>query len=238
MHCSQRSTCEHPCDNNLLPQEFSNILHIAIVNMAGEPHASWNIIEQLSTNLEAHLDAADFCNLVFNHTHSNQKALPALRSRILDRAIVYKFEQLYIRLINILKSRNVNCDNIKTFFKVVPRGECLDLFLQLIKDYCIGDAEFQTHHIKLQRLCATFTTEEKINWPSLYKSEEYEIIMQSLFTIIFKHIKNHTVPIPAVNIKIKKKYQPERINHMIKHLHRLWLLDCKQSALSMKTELA
>ena len=235
MHCSQRSTCEHPCDNNLLPQEFSNILRIAIVNMAGDPQTSLNNIEQLSKNLEAHLDAADFCNRVFNRTHYEQKALLPPKTRILDRAIVHKFEQLYIRLINILKSRNVNCTNIKTFFNVIPRGECLDLFLQLIKDYCIGNAEFQTHHIELQRLCTTFTTEEKINWPDLYKSEEYDKIMRSLFTIIFKHITNHTVPIPAVNIKINKKYQPERINHMIKHLYRLWLLDCKQSALNMKT---
>jgi hypothetical protein len=53
------------------------------------------------------------------------------------------FEVLY-RTVNILITGK-NGRSEKEFFSIVPCGECLYLFLQLVKEYCMGDAEIEKH---------------------------------------------------------------------------------------------
>ena len=128
-----------------------------------------------------------------------------------------------------LENKKPNKSAISNFFYIVPRGECLDLFLELIKYHCIGDDEYQKFYKKIEELTDKFTENGIVNWNKMYHCDEYKICMNSFFSLFFNHIKNDNTPIPALNYQINKKYQPQRINKFLKYMRKIWILDNHKS---------
>lgn len=142
------------------------------------------------------------------------------KQRILDRTIVHMFEILY-RTINVqddVKDENAQ----KEFFNIVPRGECLDLFLQLVKEYCMGDAEIEKHTYQMGPIIELYRTEEVIHWLELYESDEFKTYLAGLFDLILSRLRKDQKPIPALENKIPVKYQPYRINSFLNQACTLW----------------
>lgn len=142
------------------------------------------------------------------------------KQRILDRTIVHMFEILY-RTINA--QENIKDENQqKEFFSIVPRGECLDLFLQLVKEYCMGDAEIEKHTYQMGPMIEFYRTDDLIHWPELYESDAFKTYLTGLFNLILSRLRKDQRPIPALENKIPVKYHPYRINSFLNQACMLW----------------
>lgn len=142
----------------------------------------------------------------------------APKQRVLDRTIVHMFELLF-RLIN--SSNKQQQVNHQEFFNLVPRGECLDLFLQLVKEYCMGDEEIKSYSVRLQPIIEKYRHDGVINWPELYKSEEFKDYLSALLDLILTHFREDKKPIPALENKMPIHFQPYRINSFLTQVCRL-----------------
>lgn len=142
------------------------------------------------------------------------------KQRILDRTIVHMFEKLY-RIINAKKMQSEDLSQ-KEFFNLVPRGECLDLFLQLVKEYCMGDAEIEKHTYKIAPIIDVYRADNIILWPELYESDEFKIYLEQMLELILSRLRTDKKPIPALENKIPIKYQPYRINEFLKQVCYFW----------------
>ena len=147
------------------------------------------------------------------------------KQRILDRTIVHMFEILF-RIINSNSNSNANKGNEtalkqKEFFTLVPRGECLDLFLQLVKEYCMGDTEIQRYTYQLEQLIEGVSNEYIINWDKLYQSDEFKRYLSALLSLILKHLRDDRAPIPALENKMPTHFQPYRINSFLNQICKL-----------------
>ncbi|WP_028869536.1 hypothetical protein [Psychromonas arctica] len=141
------------------------------------------------------------------------------KQRILDRTIVHMFEILF-RIINANKG-NESAVKQKEFFTLVPRGECLDLFLQLVKEYCMGDTEIQRYTYQLEHLIEGVSNEYIINWDKLYQSQEFKRYLSALLSLILKHLRDDRAPIPALENKMPTHFQPYRINSFLNQICKL-----------------
>ena len=142
------------------------------------------------------------------------------KQRVLDRTIVYMFEMLY-RTINM--QENIKDENLpKEFFTIVPRGECLDLFLQLVKEYCMGDAEIDKHTQKMGPMIELYRTDNVIHWSALYESDAFKSYLTGLLNLILTRLHKDQKPIPALENKMPIKYQPYRINAFLNQVCMLW----------------
>jgi len=142
------------------------------------------------------------------------------KQRILDRTIVHMFEILY-RTINA--QENIKDEKLqKEFFNIVPRGECLDLFLQLVKEYCMGDAEIEKHTYKMGPMIERYRTDHLIHWPELYESEAFKTYLAGLLNLILSRLRKDQKPIPALENKMPVKYHPYRINSFLNQVCMLW----------------
>ncbi|WP_019614802.1 hypothetical protein [Psychromonas ossibalaenae] len=142
------------------------------------------------------------------------------KQRILDRTIVHMFEILY-RTINTQESIKDE-ETQQEFFNIVPRGECLDLFLQLVKEYCMGDDEIEKHTYKMGPLIELHRTDNLIHWQELYQSAEFKVYLTGLLNLILTHLRKDHKPIPALENKIPVKYHPYRINSFLNQICYLW----------------
>lgn len=141
------------------------------------------------------------------------------KQRILDRTIVHMFEILFRIIHN--ENDNKNVRKQKEFFTLVPRGECLDLFLQLVKEYCMGDAEIERYTYKTELLIQGYSKEYVINWDKLYKSNEFKSYLSALLALILTHLREDQKPIPALENKIPIHFQPYRINSFLNQICKL-----------------
>jgi len=178
------------------------------------------LASKISDLLEQNLDAADFCDYVIGQ----QRHAQTPKVRILDRAIVNRFEYFYEQLNNALNKKSSNTISIGNLFDAIPRGECLDIFLSLVKAHCIGDKQLSSFDQKLTLLTKQYTDDDEINWQSVYASEQYQHYMDSFFNLVFQRINDSETPIPALNNKLNEKHQPERINKLLKYMSKLWQL--------------
>ena len=141
------------------------------------------------------------------------------KQRILDRTIVHMFELLF-RIINA-QEKNSKKIKHKEFFTLVPRGECLDLFLKLVKEYCMGDTEIEHYTYKIEPLIGKYCNENKIDWNTLYESNEFKSYLSGLLNLILAHLREDPKPIPALENKIPIHYQPYRINSFLNEICKL-----------------
>lgn len=142
----------------------------------------------------------------------------APKQRVLDRTIVHMFELLF-RLINC--QRNQQDIKQQEFFNLVPRGECLDLFLQLVKEYCMGDEEIKSYSDRLQPIIEKYRDDGVINWSVLYKSDVFKSYLSALLDLILTHFREDKKPIPALENKMPIHFQPYRINSFLTQVCRL-----------------
>lgn len=219
MKCSKQKNCSHPCYGKL-PEYFESYVHHGLEKVMDANTIPNGIGDKISVLLSENLDAADFCKQVYKYSIN---ATPP-RKRLLDRVIVHKFEQYYSQIIERLSQRKRQKSQIGDLFDVIPRGECLDLFLSLIKDHCMGNEQIKRFSQEIEILTIRFAGEEGINWLDLYASEEYEVCMTELFSIVFHHLQDRKIPIPALNTKLNGKYHPERINKLLRYMSKLWLI--------------
>ncbi|ABV86921.1 hypothetical protein [Shewanella pealeana] len=178
-----------------------------------------DIGSKISSTLIENLDAANFCD----HVHRHFTNVPPTRERVLDRLIVHKFEDYYTQIVEVISEKKHKARRIGDLFDVIPRGECLDLFLDLIKEHCMGTEQIKKFSQDIELLTLIFSTKAGIEWDRLYASNEYEICMTELFSTIFHRLTDRSVPIPALNTKLNDKYQAERINKLLRHMSKLWL---------------
>ena len=142
------------------------------------------------------------------------------KQRILDRTIVHMFEILY-RTINAQENiKNEKSQN--EFFTIVPRGECLDLFLQLVKEYCMGDAEIEKHTYQMGPMIELYRTDHVIHWPELYESNAFKTYLTGLLNLIISRLRKDQKPIPALENKMPIKYHPYRISSFLNQVCTLW----------------
>jgi len=220
MHCSKKHNCEFTCSGKNIPEKFSALIGIGLVKAMDENQLPIELASKISDLLEKNLDAADFCNYVIGQ----QRLFRAPKVRLLDRAIVNRFEYFYEQLNNALNKKSRCNINMGSLFDAIPRGECLDVFLALIKSHCIGDNQLATLDQKLTLLTQKHSENDEINWQNVYASDEYQHYMDAFFTLIFKRINDSETPIPALNNQLNEKHQPERINKLLKYMSKLWHL--------------
>lgn len=142
------------------------------------------------------------------------------KQRILDRTIVHMFEMLYCTLNAAAVAENEATE--EPFFNIVPRGECLDLFLQLVKEYCMGDEEIEIHTQKIEPMIQRHYNGDTIDWEGIYTSDEFEAYFEGLFTLILSRLRKDQKPIPALENKIPHKYRPYRINSFLNQVCLMW----------------
>ena len=172
-----------------------------------------SIADKLSHQAAIRVDMVTLYSLVAEDMQSQHQP----KQRILDRTIVHMFEILF-RLIN------TPADDKKPateFFNLVPRGECLDLFLQLVKEYCMGDIEIQAYTAKIEPLTQQYTTPSGIDWDSLYQSEAFKGYLSGLLKLILTHLKEDKKPIPALENRIPTHFQPYKINSFLNQVYKL-----------------
>lgn len=218
MKCSKKATCPFPC-NSKLPQHFASSIELGLDKVIRVNALPDSISTKIAATLIENLDAADFCNKVTNYFEH----VTPHRERIFDRLIVHQFEEYYEQLINTLSERKKKSSHIGELFDIIPRGNCLNLFLSLIKEHCMGKEQIKRFSQDIDLLTLSFSDEAGINWDELYTSEEYESCMTEVFSIIFRHFVQRDVPIPALNLKLDNKHQAERINRLLRHMSKLWL---------------
>ena len=218
LKCSKRDSCTYPC-NGKLPKHFDACIDVGLAKVMEVNAIPQAIGEKIALILEDNLDAASFCE----HGGSYSLSVTPPRKRVLDRVIVHKFEQYYVQITEKLSEKKRQSNQLGDLFEVIPRGECLDLFLSLIKDHCMGNEQVKTFTQRIEVLTNRFSDEMGISWLDLYESDEYEACMNELFSIVFHYLKDRKVPIPALNIKLDHRYQPERINKLLRYMSKLWL---------------
>ena len=175
--------------------------------------------EKITASLTEHLDAADFCQQVTTYFNN----ITPHRERILDRLIVHQFEAYYDQVIDLLSARKTKSHQIGELFDVIPRGKCLNLFLSLIKEHCMGTVQIKRISQDIDLLTQKFFDGTGINWENLYASQEYESCMTEVFLIIFRHFVDRETPIPALNLKLDNRHQADNINRLLRHMSKLWL---------------
>jgi hypothetical protein len=142
------------------------------------------------------------------------------KQRVLDRTIVHMFEVLY-RTVNVPLTGKNEADK-KEFFSIVPRGECLDLFLQLVKEYCMGDAEIEKHTQQIEPMIKENSVANVIDWQAIYDSDAFKNYLDGLLKLILSRLRKDQKPIPALENKMPPKYRPYRINSFLNQVCLMW----------------
>lgn len=188
----------------------------SVVNTLLENRIPVNVVNKLSKHIVSNINLLDIFELIGQDIQDQR--FP--KQRILDRTIVHMFEILY---------RTINADKVlqtevsqKEFFNLVPRGECLDLFLQLVKEYCMGDAEIEKHTYKMGPIIENYRHDNIILWSELYECEQFKTYLEQMLDLILSRLRKDTKPIPALENKIPIKYQPYRINAFLNQVALLW----------------
>lgn len=174
------------------------------------------IADKLARQVSDNLDLIYFYELIEQNIQDTR--FP--KQRVLDRTIVHMFEVLY-QAVNAPVTGNADPMEDE-FFSIVPRGECLDLFLQLVKEYCMGDEEIEKHTSKIGPMIALHYEDNVIDWEGIYASDAFKIYLDGLLQLILSRLRKDQKPIPALENKMPLKYQPYRINSFLNQVCLMW----------------
>ncbi|WP_022940374.1 hypothetical protein [Psychromonas hadalis] len=175
-----------------------------------------SVADKLARQVANNLDLAHFYDIIEQNIQDTR--FP--KQRVLDRTIVHMFEILY-RSVNVPLSAK-DATNEKEFFSIVPRGECLDLFLQLVKEYCMGDAEIEKHTQQIEPMIEENCNDNTIDWEAIYASANFKVYLEGLLKLILSRLRKDQKPIPALENKMPLKYQPYRINSFLNQVCLMW----------------
>lgn len=197
-------------------QKLDAMIMESVTNTLLDNRIPLGIADKLARQVVKHTELSTFYGIIAQDIKDQR--FP--KQRILDRTIVYMFETLY----HSLNAQNSKQDETSPndFFNLVPRGECLDLFLQLVKEYCMGGAEIEKHTHKMGPMIEAFRTDDIIHWPELYKSDEFKSYLLGMLSLILTRLRKDQKPIPALENKMPVKYQPYRINAFLNQACILW----------------
>lgn len=198
--------------SNEVQQKLQALIADSLSNTLLDNKVPPSVVDKLSRQVLANVNVSAFYEIIAKDIQD--KRLP--KQRILDRTIVHMFEILY-RAVNVQDKRKDETVQ-QEFFKIVPRGECLDLFLQLVKEYCMGDDEIERYTFKMGPMIELYRSDNIIHWQKLYKSPEFKVYLTGLLNLILLHLRNDHKPIPALENKIPVKYHPYRINSFLNQI--------------------
>lgn len=210
--------------SNSLPYErfeqvqlkLQGVLKETVINTLLENRVPVAIADKLAHQVVENTDLVHFYSIIEKNIQDTR--FP--KQRILDRTIVHMFEVLYRTLNAAAVSANEVTE--EPFFNIVPRGECLDLFLQLVKEYCMGDEEIEIHTQKIEPMIHHHYNGEMIDWQGIYASDEFKVYFDDLFHLILSRLRKDQKPIPALENKIPHKYRPYRINSFLNQICLMW----------------
>ena len=192
--------------------KLQKLLKETVTNTLLENRIPLAVADKLAHQVADNLDIAHFYEIIEQNVQDTR--FP--KQRVLDRTIVHMFEVLY-RTVNVpLEGGNATSE--KEFFSIVPRGECLDLFLQLVKEYCMGDAEIEKHTRQIEPMIRDNSDGEVIDWQAIYDSDVFKVYLDGLLTLILSRLRKDQKPIPALENKMPVKYQPYRINSFLNQI--------------------
>lgn len=195
-------------------QTLKAILTTSTFNALLSNRVPVSVADKLTKQIIEKADFSAFYDIVAQDIQDNRRP----KQRVLDRTIVHMFEILY----KIIYSEDEQkLSQPKEFFAIVPRGECLDLFLQLVKEYCMGDAEIKSYTYKILPLIDQHKKDGNINWHKLYRSNDFKKYLSGLLNLILTHLHEDQKPIPALENKIPHHYQPNRINSFLTRICKL-----------------
>lgn len=209
---------------------FSEWFDTGVVNALKKINVPGSLAQEIVTLIDAELDVYQFFENVEQHLNELKYSTKP-RARILDRAIVHMFELCYGAVLVRPQSEWL-VKSSPNFFYIVPRGECLDLFLSMIKEQCVGYAEVTTYTERLEAILAPYTDQENVDWDSVYQSADFVSLLHLLFTVIFSRMKTGEFPMPALNNGMDIKHNPERINRVLKHMLAVWQLQLQQVSIT------
>jgi hypothetical protein len=198
-----------------IQQKLQTSLTESVFNTLLATSVPVSVADKLSRQISENIDLLS----LYKTVEKDIQALHFPKQRILDRTIVHMFEILF-QIINP-EEQYKGKEKQKEFFTIVPRGECLDLFLQLVKEYCMGDAEIKRHTYKIEPIIEKYRCEDRIDWETLYKSKEFKTYLKGLLNLILTHLREDQKPIPALENKIPIRYQPYRINSFLNQICQL-----------------
>jgi len=186
--------------------KMQKLIQETVTNTLLENKIPLSISDKLARQVADTIDIDHMCSII----EQGIQDVRFPKQRILDRAIVHMFEILF-QAVNA--SPTAQSGVIKEeFFNIVPRGECLDLFLKLVKEYCMGDSEIELHTKKVESLVLLYQSDSAIDWEKVYVNKEFTVYLGELLTLILNRLRKDQKPIPALENKIPLKYQPYRIN--------------------------
>lgn len=195
---------------------LQTLLKETVTNTLLENRVPVAVADKLARQISDNLDLERFYAIIEKNIQDTR--FP--KQRILDRTIVHMFEVLY-RTLNA-SSLSAHETNEEPFFNIVPRGECLDLFLQLVKEYCMGDEEIEIHTKKIEPMIERHHNGDSIDWEGIYASEEFKLYFDGLFRLILSRLRKDQKPIPALENKMPLKYRPYRINSFLNQVCLMW----------------
>lgn len=196
--------------------KLQKLLKETVTNTLLENRIPLAVADKLARQVADNLDLAHFYEIIEQNIQDTR--FP--KQRILDRTIVHMFEVLY-RIVNVPITGQNTADK-EAFFYLVPRGECLDLFLQLVKEYCMGDAEIEKHTQQIEPMIQDNCAKGVIDWPATYASDAFKVYLNGLLKLILTRLKKDQKPIPALENKMPIKYQPYRINSFLNQICLMW----------------
>lgn len=189
--------------------KLQKILNDTVMNTLLENRIPVAVASKLAQQVADNFNTTEFFEIIEQSIQDTR--FP--KQRVLDRTIVHMFEVLY-RTINTPLTAKNEADK-KEFFSIVPRGECLDLFLQLVKEYCMGDTEIEKHTLQIEPMIKENSEGNKIDWQAIYDSQAFKVYLDGLLTLILCRLRKDHKPIPALENKMPPKYRPYRINSFL-----------------------
>jgi len=196
--------------------KLQNLLKEAVTSTLLENRIPLSVADKLARQVADNTDLGLFYSIIEQNIQDTR--FP--KQRILDRTIVHMFEVLH-QTINI-SSEGEEVGNETEFFNIVPRGECLDLFLQLVKEYCMGDSEIDNYTRKIEPMTHLYHDGKHIDWEEIYVSDSFKEYLDGLLQLILTRMRKDQKPIPALENKIPPKYQPYRINSFLSQVCVMW----------------
>lgn len=219
MKCTDKEKCSLKSCQGRIRRELNAYLEGEIEKVLadhGLPKAATAKITRAITN---ELDASAICQIVDKQIFENQQP----RNRYLDRVICHVFESFYTDVIARMKHSGRRFGRPTTFFNVVSRGEALDTFLRIVRDQCIGEVQALDLTTSIELIIKHhFNDEGHVDWKTVYGLSEFHTFAEQMTDVLFQNMLAGDRPVPAIENSMPARFNPRRINSMLKLMYRIW----------------
>lgn len=221
MKCSRRNNCNLNCQGKIL-EGLNNLIRSEVETILKNNKLPDAAIKKINDAICSELDAAKFCELFDKNAMDNQQ----VRNRYLDRSICFVFETFYDEVIATLRSRGRRFRKVPDFFDTVPRGECLDTFLRVVRNHCVGNNQEQALASEIELIISKHHDGiGHVPWGDIYGLEEFHDYADRLTNILFINMLSGERPVPAIENALPAKFDSKKINNMVRLMYRIWEKD-------------